>query len=281
MSNLSGADKACLETLFGMNSGYVLNFSDSSFQHFFNSYSIDIHSADFQIYGTSKANKLRAFWEKEPDDLVGRVIFHLLKYCEISFFPEVLERHSLALKEGHAIVSRLLQNSNEVPFPTEESIPIGESELPIIPQLPLDPKVSSLIQDRLEEAHRCRSVGADLASLVLCGSVLEAVLLGVAQSDPQKFNRSKSSPKDGERRVRNFRDWSFSELIDVAHDIGLLKLDTLRFSHELRNFRNYIHPEQQLKEDFSPDKHTSRICFFVLEKALDDLANELSEEIEL
>ena len=33
-----------------------------------------------------------------------------------------------------------------------------------------------------------------------------------------------------------------AQLIDVGCEVGVLKLDIKKFSHGLRDFRNYIHP---------------------------------------
>ena len=48
----------------------------------------------------------------------------------------------------------------------------------------------------------------------------------------------------------------------------ILKEDVKQFSYVLRNFRNYIHPYQQMMTQFSPDKHTALICFQVLKAAI-------------
>ncbi len=61
MSDLTGADKIYIEKILDMGSGYVLDFSDLRFGQFFRRFGVDIHSAQYQIYGTSKANKMRAF----------------------------------------------------------------------------------------------------------------------------------------------------------------------------------------------------------------------------
>ena len=64
--------------------GYVQDFSDRTFEEFFNRYNVNIHGAKYQTYGTSKARKMRAFWEQEPDDLVGRVLAEFLDNYEAS-----------------------------------------------------------------------------------------------------------------------------------------------------------------------------------------------------
>ena len=74
--------------------------------------------------------------------------------------------------------------------------------------------------------------------------------------------------------MKAFQDWKLAELIDVAHDIGLLKPDVQNFSHGLRDFRNYIHPYQQMASGFKPDEHTAKVYFQVLKAALADVAGD-------
>lgn len=61
-----------------MGSGYVLDYSDVTFGAFFNKFRIDIHGQKYRTYGTSKAKKMRAFWEHEPDPIVGKVLSEML-----------------------------------------------------------------------------------------------------------------------------------------------------------------------------------------------------------
>lgn len=100
------------------------------------------------------------------------------------------------------------------------------------------------------------------------------LLLEAAKKFPQKFNKSSRSPKNKNGQVLTLQDWTLAQLIDVSYDIGLLKLDTKRFSHHVRDFRNYIHPCHQMISNFDPDMHTAKICFQVLKAAIADLSGE-------
>lgn len=81
MVQLSISDKTKLEALFEMKSGYVLDFSNNSFANFFReNFGIDIYSGDYEFCGESKANHLRAFWEKANSTTVGKTILCLLEY---------------------------------------------------------------------------------------------------------------------------------------------------------------------------------------------------------
>ena len=59
-------------------------------------------------------------------------------------------------------------------------------------------KPSSYLSERDREMDAFRAYvlanRAYLSAIVLCGSVLEGVLLGAAKKDPEKFNRSPASP---------------------------------------------------------------------------------------
>lgn len=81
MSTFSMAERHNLEKLFGMSSGYVLNFSDRTFGEFvFETVGIDIHDEKFTAEGTSKAKKLRTLWKLEADYTVGKLILALIDY---------------------------------------------------------------------------------------------------------------------------------------------------------------------------------------------------------
>ena len=83
MSSLSITEKTKLEKLFGMSSGYVANFSDATFGNFLaDAVGIDIHDEKYRGSGSSKANKLRAFWRVEPDFAVGKGVLALIQHVE-------------------------------------------------------------------------------------------------------------------------------------------------------------------------------------------------------
>jgi hypothetical protein len=135
--------------------------------------------------------------------------------------------------------------------------------------LKLDTNVTEIIKSRLHEVEICVSNGAALSATIMIGSILEGILLGVASSFPQLFNRANSAPKEKDgKQVRKFHEWTLNNYIDVAFEIGILKHDVKQFSYSVRDFRNYIHPYQQMATQFSPDKQTALICFQVLKAAI-------------
>lgn len=82
MSDLSFIEKSQLEKLFDMGGGYVLDFSNRTFDEFIvDSVQKDIYADKYAYASGSKANRLRAFWDSEPNHVVGKLITDLLEYC--------------------------------------------------------------------------------------------------------------------------------------------------------------------------------------------------------
>lgn len=269
MSSLTSLEKRQFEDLFKMASGYVLDFSDRTFAQFFKeNVEINIYDDRYAYNGGSKAKRLRAFWDKDVDGNVGKALKGLI---ELWRYQNELGKDSRADKtylECLKTVARLL--GKEVsPEETEEEFLKKYFGAISIADLDIDSTVAPFLESRIREAIECHHAGAPLAAIFMCGSVLEGLLLNFALKKPAAFNEAKSSPKNKEtQKVKSFQDWTLSNLIDVAHEIGLLRLDVKKFSHAMRDFRNYIHPYEQMASKFNPDKHTAEICLQVLRAAV-------------
>lgn len=142
-------------------------------------------------------------------------------------------------------------------------------------KLNLDSFVTETLKVRFEEIKKCFSVKAHLSLIFLSGSSLEGILLGIALKNPKEFNQANSAPKDKIGKVKQLHDWTLSQLIETAGELKLIKEDVRKFSHALRDFRNYIHPYQQVSSGFFPDQNTAKICFQVLKAAIYQLTNNL------
>ena len=274
VANLTLSDQEYLEHVLGMHRGYVLKFTDATFERLFHKHGIDIHSPRYYDYGTSKANEMRVFWDKEPDLLVGKVLSDMLDVYEAMSKAGSVKPEPALYEKCRQIVARLCGKVPDVDSTTDEEFPDKEFDMPDIQKLPVDSAVAKIIQGRMDEARACLRAGAYLSPIILWGSVLEAVLLGAAQKAQRKFYSSPSSPKKKDGGAKPLQEWSLMELINVASNVGLLKTDAQGFSQVLRDFRNYIHPAQQAKSDFAPDKYTAKLCLDAFKTALADVAGE-------
>lgn len=74
MAELKHGEKRDLEEFLQMRTGYVLDFSNRTFQEFVLD-STGLNIDDENVGGSgSKANRLRYFWENQPDNIVGRLL---------------------------------------------------------------------------------------------------------------------------------------------------------------------------------------------------------------
>lgn len=124
MSSLTIKEKNILEELLGMSSGYVLDFSNSSFARFIrDSIGLDIYNGKGYEEYTSKANKLRQIWDRESDKVVGKLIKDLIElYEEKRINQDAIlsdnEINKISIIKRAA--ERLLDNQLEVELPNKQ-----------------------------------------------------------------------------------------------------------------------------------------------------------------
>lgn len=123
MASLSYREKSKLESLFGMESGYVLQFSNPSFARFIGDVcNIDIYNGEGYKEYASKANKLRQIWNNENDVVVGNLINALLdEYVDYKqrideFHPS--DEHDVG--EMRIVADRLLGNAIQLNIPVQK-----------------------------------------------------------------------------------------------------------------------------------------------------------------
>jgi hypothetical protein len=274
MSSLTFVEKNTVEKLLGMSSGYVLNLSDRQFEDFFRTtVSIDINEPKYQKLGSSKAKRLRCFWDLESDNKTGLILDQLLQLWLNSQDDEFKATRNREYQQSKSLTDRLLQRVTTTKNAEQKFLNTDFNSI-CISNLPIEPTLMPILENRLKEATLCLSNDCPLASVIVTGSLMEGLLLAFAQHQPLKFNQSRSAPLDKKTgKTLGFHAWTLSNFIDVSYEVGLIKKDIKDFSHSVRSFRNYIHPYEQRQNGFNPDKHTAEICLQVLKALIYDLAN--------
>lgn len=95
--------------------------------------------------------------------------------------------------------------------------------------------------------------GAWKSSVILAGSILEAILFDHLTNEPAtrtKAEVSKKAPKDKHGKVLDLfnGDWKLYHLIEVAADIGMIPLERAKsFDQVLRDYRNFVHPKKEIR----------------------------------
>jgi hypothetical protein len=84
MEQLRSVELKVIDELFGMSSGYVLDFTNSTFADFFRrEVGIDIYDNAYAIYGGSKGKHLRAFLTIGQPRAIAKALTALWEYREI------------------------------------------------------------------------------------------------------------------------------------------------------------------------------------------------------
>jgi hypothetical protein len=260
-----------IEDVLGMESGYVLDFSDRSFATFFEDFGVDIGDDRYCADGLSKAKRLRRFLRTADADLVGRVLQGLLEY-RMASAPEGLSTARRA--EYDKVTERLLASGGKVEVNPATVVDARVLDLRFDPdvfaRLPIDGALRQALVARFKEAQSCFGVGAHLAVVILCGSVLEGLCMGFGAKDPDRVGAA-FAERFRKPAPDRLGDWNLFEWLAVLRQLGDVSPTVEKYGHALRDFRNYVHPAQQLRSGFSPDEHNARIALQVVLAAVADL----------
>jgi hypothetical protein len=277
---VTSLDLRVIETVLEMGGGYVLDFSNRTFTGFFREHGVNIDDDRFCIDGSSKANRMRAFLRTSSPSLLGRVLAGLLQHRLAArpegLRPEDLENYrKLVVRFGGELPTDARESPNEDDATAEAALLRRVFKPELFAKLPIDQSMSQALVERMNEVQRCIEANASLAAVILCGSVLEGMCLGYGTRNPERVNRAYLARFN--KPAKSLHDWRLSEWIDVLSQQGDLSPNVEKFGHGLRDFRNYVHPAEQLAHHFSPDQHTARIAFQVVIAAAEDLVRAARE----
>lgn len=174
------------------------------------------------------------------------------------------------------IEPKLVKENPNYDFTVKEERELIPLPPPDFDKLNLEYGISEILKQRWKEIQRCIDNDAPVSAVIMMGSMLEGFLLGVMQKFPQITNIAPNAPKkDG--KPKHFAEWSLNDMIDVGHEVGWIQLDVKKFSHALREFRNIIHPYQQLALRTNPNMDTCKISWLVVQAACNDIADWMTK----
>lgn len=134
--------------------------------------------------------------------------------------------------------------------------------------------INNSIIVRVDEFIKCLDNEIPLSAIFLAGSILESVLLNCAMQNDALFKKTMSIKKN---QNKDFSKWVLDDFIDISKEVGLIKQDMKMFCDVIREFRNYIHPHKEIKNGFTPDMHTAKMCFNTLEITFEQIAENIDK----
>lgn len=194
------------------------------------------------------------------------------KHLQYDDWNVYIEGKNVLFRKANFDLHQSFKPDNSIKSTEKEFVKLKISNLNIS-KLPIESCLHAIIETRMKEIDKCIENKVPLGCIFLCGSVLEGILNALAMKSPAEFNYAKASPKERDSgKVKSFDKWTLENYISVAYELGYIKEDVKRFSHEVQNFRNYIHPYQQFYQKFDPTIDTALLCAQVVKIAINQIA---------
>lgn len=110
---LTNVEKMKLERALGMASGYVLDFSNRTFEEFFKDVvGVEIYAERYNQGSGSKANRLRAFWSTASDEELLKFLEGILDGWELYANVPIADQTSALLSNVAARLKALLHSAH-------------------------------------------------------------------------------------------------------------------------------------------------------------------------
>jgi hypothetical protein len=166
-------------------------------------------------------------------------------------------RYVTIIKSGKALLSAL-QAEKAIELSNAPTLTAMSDIAPSLSTIAGDAEMQKILQNRWHECVGCVSNGLPLASTVMIGGLLEAVLLARINklSDKKPAFTAAAAPKDKKTGATlMLKEWGLSNYIDVAHELKWISDTYKDVGAILRDYRNYIHPhkEHQHGKSLTPD----------------------------
>ncbi len=128
-----------------------------------------------------------------------------------------------------------------------------------------------IIERDYADAQKALSVGSWKAAIVLAGGCIEGLLLDQLQLHPKVCQTvsAKGRPAD-------LSKWDLIDLIKVAVELKLIGVGVEKFSDSVREFRNLIHPGNEVRTGLPVTSESARISVEVLKMLQADLEERAS-----
>lgn len=195
------------------------------------------------------------------DDLSSRII----KSCK--GYPS---KSSLLtkLKEFENLIVDLSSNKNVL------SPSVNYSVSPDFNGISQDPKIQEVLKRRWKECDVCVHNGAIVASLVMIGGLIEALLMAKVNqtSDKSKVFKANSAPKDKTGNTLQLKEWTLKDYINVAFELKWIGISVKDISSILRDYRNYIHPYKEVTSPSFFQESDISLIWEVSKKIINELS---------
>jgi hypothetical protein len=127
-----------------------------------------------------------------------------------------------------------------------------------------DAALKTIAVSLVDEINLTHDAGAYLATMILCGSVLEVMLLDIAEQIPGKLQFASSSKNWADRTA-------LAQVISEFHGLGLFTSPAKALSVAITDHRDLVHPNRRRKTNVRIDEKTAQATMKLVEIVAHDL----------
>ncbi|PKW17612.1 hypothetical protein [Saccharopolyspora spinosa] len=141
-------------------------------------------------------------------------------------------------------------------------------------RLVLDKVAAEMLVNRLTDARLCMRIGAHTMAVIGLGSLVEGVLYAVLTERDEKVQKDGFINAHG-KKVPADRV-GLAVLLDTARENGWIQFDAHRFLGPVKEFRNFIHPRQEVVSQARLDHDTVMMCWGPIGALFNDVEERLA-----
>jgi DNA-binding transcriptional ArsR family regulator len=127
-----------------------------------------------------------------------------------------------------------------------------------------------LLRD-VSDAVRCYAHGIWKSCVILCGGAIEGMLTALLEQKPRTQVDSAYAQVRKNQNKKPLGRYTLEDKVDVAEQLGILVKGSALYGHGARNYRNYVHPAEELRIGYPLGQRDARIALELVLKILDEL----------
>jgi len=119
--------------------------------------------------------------------------------------------------------------------------------------------LKSIVERDYLEIQKAYVLGCWKSVIILSGGAIEAILTDLLLANETLAKSAKSTPK-----TTDITRWDLSNLIDVSVELNLVSPGVEKLSHSVREYRNLVHPGNEVRSNLKFDAEEAKIALEVL-----------------
>ena len=140
-----------------------------------------------------------------------------------------------------------------------------------------DVRLRAILLENISEAVICHATGAYKSAAIMAGAASEGLLMGALMSlSEARYERAFESAFP-QRRHKPPAALGYDESIAIAGELGFLMSGTRHFMRGVKDLRNFVHPELELREGAYATPAAAELAIKSALLLLHDLAHSMTE----